>query len=136
MLAGANHRSAAGEGEDDGILTAEEIGSLDLSGVEWAVLSACDTGVGEIRAGEGVFGLRRAFQVAGTRTLIMSLWSVDDESTRSWMKALYEGRLKSHLDTAEAVHQATLTVLKQRRDAGLSTNPFYWAAFVAAGDWR
>jgi CHAT domain-containing protein len=136
VLAGANHRRAAREGEDDGILTAEEIASLDLSGVEWAVLSACETGVGDIRAGEGVFGLRRAFQIAGAGTLIMSLWSVDDEATRSWMKALYEGRLEKHLDTAEAVRQAGLTVLNRRRKAGQSTHPFYWAAFVAAGDWR
>jgi len=78
VLAGANHRASAGSGEDDGILTAEEIASLDLSGVEWAVLSACETGVGNVRAGEGVFGLRRAFQVAGAGTLIMSLWSVDE----------------------------------------------------------
>jgi len=136
VLAGANHRSAAREGEDDGILTAEEIASLDLSGVEWAVLSACETGVGDVRAGEGVFGLRRAFQVAGAGTLIMSLWSVEDESTRAWMKALYDGRLVRKLDTAEAVREASLAVMKQRREAGESTHPFYWAAFVAAGDWR
>jgi hypothetical protein len=136
VLAGANRRSAAGSGEDDGILTAEEIASLDLAGVEWAVLSACDTGVGEIKAGEGVFGLRRAFQVAGARTLIMSLWSVDDEATRSWMKALYQGRLESHLDTADAVRHASLEVLEDRRKRNLSTHPFYWAAFVAAGDWH
>ena len=68
-----------GRNEDDGILTAEEVASLNLEGVEWAVLSACDTGLGEIKAGEGVFGLRRAFQIAGARTVIMSLWSVDDQ---------------------------------------------------------
>ena len=62
-------------------------------GVEWAVLSACDTGVGEVRAGEGVFGLRRAFQVAGARTVIMSLWPVDDEDTRRWMTAYTNGDL-------------------------------------------
>jgi CHAT domain-containing protein/tetratricopeptide (TPR) repeat protein len=135
-LAGANRRASAGPDEDDGILTAEEVAALDLSGVEWAVLSACDTGVGEIRAGEGVFGLRRAFQVAGARTVVMSLWSVDDQATRAWMRALYEGRFQRSLSTADAVHQASLTVLRDRRAKGLSTHPFYWAAFVAAGDWR
>ncbi len=136
VLAGANHRSDAGANDDDGILTAEEIASLALSGVEWAVLSACETGVGDIRAGEGVFGLRRAFQVAGVGTLIMSLWSVDDEATRSWMRALYQGRLKDRLDTAAAVRHASLEILRERRAKKSSTHPFYWAAFVGAGDWR
>jgi len=135
-LAGANRRALARADEDDGILTAEEVAMLDLQGVEWAVLSACDTGVGEIKAGEGVFGLRRAFQVAGARTVIMSLWSVEDQATRAWMRALYEGRFQKKLSTADAVHQASLTVLRDRRARGLSTHPFFWAAFVAAGDWR
>lgn len=135
-LAGANHRDAAGPNEEDGILTSEEIASLDLSGVEWAVLSACDTGVGEVKAGEGVFGLRRAFQVAGVRTLIMSLWAVEDQATRQWMTALYEARFMTGLDTAQAVHQASLQILHQRRIKNQSTHPFYWAGFVAAGDWR
>ncbi len=136
VLAGANHRSAASAGEDDGILTAEEVASLDLAGVEWAVLSACETGVGDVRAGEGVFGLRRAFQLAGVGTLIMSLWSVDDEATRTWMKALYEGRLKRNLETAAAVRHASVEMLRERRAKKQSTHPFYWGAFVAAGDWR
>ena len=134
-LAGANRRTTKTD-QDNGILTAEEIAGLDLRGTEWAVLSACDTGLGEIRAGEGVFGLRRAFQIAGARTVIMSLWSVDDEATRVWMRSLYEGRLLRQLDTADAVKQASLAVLAQRRAAHQSTHPFYWAAFVAAGDWR
>jgi len=136
VLAGANHRASAGPDEDDGILTAEEIAAMDLSGVQWAVLSACDTGVGEVRGGEGVFGLRRAFQVAGAGTLIMSLWSVGDEPTRQWMKALYEARLLKGLSTAEAVREASLQMLRQHRQNHESTHPFYWAAFVAAGDWR
>jgi CHAT domain-containing protein len=136
-LAGANRRTTSQrDDEDDGILTAEEVASLDLDGVEWAVLSACDTGLGEIKAGEGVFGLRRAFQIAGVRTVIMSLWSVEDQATRQWMRALYEARLQRKLDTVESVHEATLSVLRDRRSKGLSTHPFYWAAFVAAGDWR
>ena len=135
-FAGANRRLSAPLDQDDGILTAEEVASLDLQGVEWAVLSACDTGVGQIRAGEGVFGLRRAFQIAGARTVIMSLWSVDDEATRLWMRALYENRLSKRMSTADAVRTASLTMLRQRRARGQSTDPFYWAAFVAAGDWR
>ena len=135
-LAGANRRAAATVDEEDGILTAEEVASLDLSGVEWAVLSACDTGLGEIKAGEGVFGLRRAFQIAGAHTVIMSLWSVEDRAAMAWMRALYEGRLARKLDTAAAVREASLTVLRQRRAHGQSTHPFYWAGFVASGDWR
>jgi CHAT domain-containing protein len=135
-LAGANRRAAAGPNEDDGVLTAEEVSALNLEGVEWAVLSACDTGLGEVKAGEGVFGLRRAFQVAGVRTVIMSLWSVDDQATRVWMRALYQGRLQKGLSTAEAMHNASLSVLRERRARHQSTHPFYWAAFVAAGDWK
>lgn len=135
-LAGANDRAAASPGDDDGILTAEEIASLDLAGVEWAVLSGCDTGIGEIRAGEGVLGLRRAFQIAGARTVVMSLWSVEDRAARVWMKALYEGRLVQGRDTARAVHNASLTALQVRAARGESTHPFFWAGFVASGDWR
>jgi CHAT domain-containing protein/tetratricopeptide (TPR) repeat protein len=135
-LAGANHRAAAGSAEEDGILTAEEIAALDLSGVEWAVLSACDTASGDIRAGEGVLGLQRAFQIAGARTLVMSLWQVDDKATRRWMQELYEGHLRRGLDTAAAVRGAMLSVLTDRRRKGLNTHPFYWAGFIAAGDWR
>jgi CHAT domain-containing protein len=136
-LAGANQRLGGSRCQscEDGILTAEEIGSLDLSGVGWAVLSSCDTGVGRIEAGEGVLGLRRAFHVAGVKTLIMSLWKVDDESTREWMRYLYEGRLRG-MTTVESVQNASLTLLKQRRARGKSTHPFTWGAFVAAGDWR
>jgi CHAT domain-containing protein len=135
-LAGANQRASAGPDVEDGILTAQEIGALDLSGVEVAVLSAYDTGVGEIANGEGVFGLRRAFQVAGARTLVMSLWPVDDESTRQWMLAFYEGWLVDGLSKAEAVRRASLSVLESRRSRGDDIHPFYWGAFVAAGDYR
>jgi len=135
-LAGANRRVSSGSAADDGVLTAEEVASLDLSGVEWAVLSACETGVGEVRPGEGILGLRRAFQVAGARTVVMSLWAVEDRAARDWMRALYEGRLQRQLSSAEAVQSASLTLLRQRRAGGQSTEPFYWAAFVAVGDWR
>jgi CHAT domain-containing protein len=91
-LAGANQRASAANPADDGILTAEEIALLNLQGVEWAVLSACDSGAGTVAIGEGVLGLRRAFLIAGARSVIMSLWAVDDAAGRAWMKALYEAR--------------------------------------------
>ncbi len=132
-LAGANRR---GSQDAAGILTQDEVPSLQLEGVEWAVLSACDTGLGTIQAGEGVFGLRRAFQVAGVRTVIMSLWPVEDTSAREWMRRLYRARFVSKLGTAESVRRASVRLLQERRARKLSTHPFYWAGFIAAGDWR
>ncbi|MGH9869928.1 MAG: CHAT domain-containing protein [Candidatus Polarisedimenticolia bacterium] len=137
-LTGANKRGeipAADTGAEDGMLTAEEVGALDLSGTEWAVLSACETGVGKVLPGEGVLGLRRAFAVAGVGTLIMSLWQVDDEATRLWMKGLYEGRLTGR-STADSVREASLAMIKKNRDRGRTTHPFFWGGFVAEGDWR
>lgn len=135
-MAGANHRDEARPNQEDGILTAVEISALDLGGVRWAVLSACETGIGRVQAGEGVFGLRRAFALAGARTVIMSLWRVDDESTHLWMRHLYEEHFDHGVDTAKAVRLASLKVLEARRRDELSTNPVYWASFVASGDWR
>jgi CHAT domain-containing protein len=100
------------------------------------VLSACETALGEVKAGEGVFGLRRAFQVAGVRTVIMSLWSVDDTATQLWMRDLYQNRANKGLTTAAAIHTASLNMLRERRTRGQSTHPFFWGAFVAAGDWN
>ncbi len=100
------------------------------------MLSACDTGIGEVKAGEGVLGLRRAFEMAGARTLILSLWPVEDQAARDWMRQLYRARLVLGLTTIDAVHQANLHMLRQRRATGQSTHPFYWAGFVAAGDWH
>jgi CHAT domain-containing protein/tetratricopeptide (TPR) repeat protein len=136
-LAGANLRDEKredGDGED-GVLTAEEIASLDLSGVEWVVLSACETGIGSVEAGEGVLGLRRSFEMAGAGSLIMSLWSVQDTAAREWMHALYSARFAGQ-STAAAVRRASLTMIEARRRLHRSTHPFYWGAFVAAGDWR
>lgn len=136
VMAGANHRDAAGPDEDDGILTAEEIATLDLADTEWAVLSACDTGRGEIRDGEGVLGLQRAFRMAGARTIIMSLWPVEDESARGWMSALYSHHFVEGESTMDSAHNASLELLQERRALGLSTHPYYWAGFIASGDWR
>jgi tetratricopeptide (TPR) repeat protein/CHAT domain-containing protein len=133
-MAGANQRDLPGD--EDGVLTAEEIAALDLSGVEWAVLSACDSGVGEVSVREGIFGLQRAFRIAGARTVIMSLWAVDDEAAREWMAALYRAHLIDGLATAEAVRRASLDMLAARRSRGASLHPSSWAPFVASGDGR
>jgi CHAT domain-containing protein len=136
VLAGASRRSGRSTAADDGILTAEEISGLDLSGIDWAVLSACDSGTGVTRAGEGIFGLRRAFQIAGVRTVIVSLWPVEDRLARSWMETLYSARLTRHRSTDAAVREASRSALADRRRLGGSTHPLYWSGFVAAGDWR
>jgi len=139
ILAGANRRTeirgdGTRAGEEDGILTADEIAALDLSSVECAVLSACDTGAGvALAAGEGVLGLRRAFQTAGARSLILSLWAVEDETALEWMRAFYAARLKRGNGASEAARDATLHLLRKLRGERKSTHPFRWAAFVAAG---
>ncbi|MDX2472342.1 MAG: CHAT domain-containing tetratricopeptide repeat protein [Candidatus Krumholzibacteria bacterium] len=135
-LAAANLRNEAGLDVDDGVLTAEEIASLDLSGVVWAVLSGCDTGRGTPAVGEGLLGLQRAFQMAGARTVISSLWPVRDQDAQLWMNELYRARLVDGLDTAESVRRASRRTLNARRADGSSGHPLAWAAFVAAGDWR
>jgi CHAT domain-containing protein len=86
--------------------------------------------VGEVRDGEGVYGLRRSFFLAGTETLVMSLWSVSDEVTRATMTAYYAG-LKQGLGRGEALHRAQLALLK-RKDR---QHPYYWASFIQSGDW-
>jgi CHAT domain-containing protein len=114
-------------------LTAEEVASLDLGSAELVVLSGCDTGSGEIRAGEGVLGLRRAFRVAGAQNLVMSLWPVTDEGAREWMTAFYQARFSRQHSPTQSVRDASLSQLRNRRKAGLSTHPFYWAGFILVG---
>ena len=130
-FAGANSFSLAGR--EDGILLAEEICALDLSGVRLAVLSACDTGLGQVQSGEGVFGLRRAFQVAGVRTLVTSLWPVVDETAQARMLDFYGRWLERGESAARALHSSALRVLEERRAHGESTHPFHWAGFLAVG---
>ena len=93
-------------------------------------LSACDTGVGEIRNGEGVYGLRRAFVLAGTETLVMSLWPVSDYVARETMVAYYTG-LRDGLGRGDALRQAKLAMLKRN----VRQHPFYWASFIQSGEW-
>lgn len=126
----------SGERGSNGLLLGADVSTLALDGVAWVVLSACDTGLGARLGDEGVFGLRRAFRLAGARTVLMSLWPVDDAATSAWMEALYRARLQQAQDTVDAVAAADLAVLQARRARGESPHPFYWAGFVAAGDWR
>ncbi len=133
-FAGANLRAKAPSSSDDGILTAEEIASLDLRSVDLAVLSACGTGMGQVEAGEGVIGLRRAFRVAGVRSLIMSLWSVADDATARWMQELFRASLQGKRGAAEAVRDASLATLRERRRQGVTDHPFFWGAFIATVD--
>jgi CHAT domain-containing protein len=104
--------------------------------VTLAVLSACDTGSGKIKNGEGVFGLRRAFRIAGVQTLITSLWGVEDKDTKDWMEAFYEAIFSKKLQPAEAVREASLEVLRKLRNKKKTTHPFYWGGFVASGNWN
>jgi CHAT domain-containing protein/Tfp pilus assembly protein PilF len=155
VLAGANRPALPDQ--DDGVLTALEVAQLDLSGVELAVLSACETGMGPAAGGEGLLGLQRAFQVAGARSVIASLWKVDDAASRQLMVRLYENlwRTKQPLGKLDALRQAQLAMLREGRKRGPGgqrpvdpealkravpmigrTPPFYWAAFVLSGDWR
>jgi CHAT domain-containing protein len=126
-LAGAN---LSADSNDDGILTALEASGLNLWGTKLVVLSACDTGVGEVRDGEGVYGLRRAFVLAGAETLVMSLWPASDYSTRTLMTNYYRN-LKQGMGRGAALRQVQLDMLK--RDPKL--HPFYWANFIESGEW-
>jgi hypothetical protein len=132
-LAGANRRAEAGLDDDDGLLTGDEIAALDLSNSEFVVLSACNSGLGDVLDGEGVLGLQRAFKIAGTGPVVMSLWPVEDQATRQWMRHFYAGRLTPGVTTAEATRRASLAMLKERRRLGLSTRPSTWGAFVSVG---
>jgi CHAT domain-containing protein len=122
--------------DDDGLLTSDEIAALDLDEVEWAVLSACETALGPAIGREGVGGLRRAFMLAGVRSVVMSLWRVDDQATADFMDALYRLRLRDGLGTDAAMHAAMRTQLAARRARGDGDSPYFWAGFVASGDWR
>ncbi|MDP6418841.1 MAG: tetratricopeptide repeat protein [Candidatus Krumholzibacteria bacterium] len=135
-LSGSGLALAHANESDEGLLSAEEILTMDLRGLRWVVLSACGTGLGKIHGGEGVFGLRRSFQIAGVQTMVMSLWSVRDQESRQWMRLLYKGHFHDGLASGEASWQASLSILKDRRRRGMSLHPHYWGAFVSLGNWR
>ena len=98
-----------------------------------AVLSACETGLGELRAGEGVYGLRRAFQVAGARTVVSALWPVADNYEADILSGLYDRRGQT---LPMSLRQSQLAVIENLRSRGRPDHPVTWAAFVAVGDWR
>jgi CHAT domain-containing protein len=126
-LAGAN---LGHDIRGDGILTALEASGLNLVGTRLVTLSACDTGVGEVRNGEGVYGLRRAFVLAGTESLVMSLWPLSDYIARATMVSYYAG-LHNGLGRGEALRQAKLSMIKRKG----RQHPYYWASFIQSGDW-
>lgn len=150
VLAGANR--AVDFDYDDGILTALEIEALDLSDVELATLSACETGLGQSAAGEGLLGLQRAFQTAGAHSVVAGLWQVPDQATQLLMRRFYENLWQHRMGRLEALRQAQLWMLKEvPRQTSLTRGlevqeeaipkdgrlpPYYWAAFVLSGDWR
>ncbi len=130
-LAGAAYEDETGSLDmDDGFLTAEEIAGLNLSGTELVVLSACESGLGQIADGEGVSGLRRAFLMAGAQTVVSSLWSVTDEDAAAQLSGLYE---QSNRPVAERLRAIQLERLEALRAQGLPDHPVSWAAWVAVG---
>jgi CHAT domain-containing protein len=129
VLAGANNFQ--GGRDEDGILTALEAAGLNLWGTKLVVLSACETGVGEARSGEGVYGLRRAFVLAGTESQVMTLWKVDDTATSEFVIEYYR-RLQAGEERGQALRQIQLEFLKRET----RQHPFYWASFILNGDWR
>lgn len=158
-LAGANGVGKAGP--DDGLFTAADAGALQLQGTELVVLSACSTGLGTTASGEGLLGLQRAFQIAGAKTTISTLWNVDDAATRQLMVRFYQNlwgeQKKSRLDALRDAqlfilnHPESITQNSGNRQGGRRpptvvttnsgsdpgrTSPYYWAAPVLSGDWR
>lgn len=159
VFAGANHEKTLGRG----ILTGEQLIDLDLSGLDLAVLSACETGLGDVAGGQGTFGLQRAFHYAGTTNVLCSLWKVPDESTAALMNLFYTNLWDKNLNPMESLRQAQLEVyrnpgkipewakgfrgkfdlvtgaggevqIKPTKDG--KTHPLYWAAFTLSGPGR
>ncbi|HEY5924995.1 MAG TPA: CHAT domain-containing tetratricopeptide repeat protein [Kofleriaceae bacterium] len=124
-LAGANKLSS---GNDDGVLTALEASGLDLWGTKLVVLSACETGVGKVSNGEGVYGLRRSLVIAGAESLVMTLWQVDDFATKDLMAGFYK-KLAAGKPRSAALREIQLEISAQEKYA----HPFYWASFLPAG---
>jgi len=147
VLSGANWDPTFEQGTiriNDGLLSAEEIAGLNLSQVELVVLSACETARGVDIAGEGSFGLRRTFLMAGARTVVAGLWRVNDLATRNLMVEFYDLLWHGHLPKAEALRRAQVSMIEKGRSENDHGGvrplphyaPYYWAAFVTSGDWK
>jgi CHAT domain-containing protein len=136
VLAGANawrEKLPDGARLEDGWVTAEEAALLQLSGTDLVVLSACESGLGDVQSSEGVYGLRRSFLYAGARSVVTSLFSVPDQDTRPLMKSFYEG-LAEGRGKLEALHEAQRKALEARRKQHGAAHPFYWAGFILVGE--
>ena len=134
-LAGANRTiQTSGTQASDGLLTAEKVLGLRLGGTELVVLSACETGVGEVKSGEGVYGLRRAFIQAGAKGLIMSLWPIPDQETKELMTAFYRNFAQGDMPRAQALRQAALNQMRITAERYGRPHPLFWGAFVYLGE--
>jgi tetratricopeptide (TPR) repeat protein len=134
-LAGANRTLGVPDVEaSEGIVTAEKILGLRLTGTDMVVLSACETGLGEVRSGEGVFGLRRSFSQAGARSLVMSLWPVPDRETQELMVEFYRNVVTGAMNRCQALRQSMLRQMRIVKERYGEANPFFWGAFVFMGE--
>ncbi|NER24952.1 MAG: tetratricopeptide repeat protein [Symploca sp. SIO1C2] len=127
----AGFRKEQSGSNEDGILTAQEVSALDLVGTKLVVLSACDTGLGKLDAGEGLYSLRRALVIAGSESQLISLWKVEDNATKELMIAYYD-KLLANQGRSEALRQTQLEMLNSEEYA----HPYYWAAFIPSGNWK
>jgi CHAT domain-containing protein len=134
-LAGANAALKSGGAEkSDGIVTAEKILGMRLRGTDMVVLSACETGLGEVKTGEGVFGLRRAFAQAGTKSMVMSMWSVPDRETQELMIQFYRNVQSGKMSRSQALRDAALKEMKIVKKRYGHASPLFWGGFVFMGE--